>query len=72
VRWRARLAAKRLGAARRRARRGTFAVRGRIESRRVLLVDDVMTTGSSLDACARALLAAGAAEVRALVWARRL
>lgn len=36
----------------------------------VVLVDDVCTTGATLDACARALQSAGVLEVRALTAAR--
>jgi ComF family protein len=36
----------------------------------VLLVDDVSTTGATLDACARALIAGGATTVYALTFAR--
>ena len=57
---------------RREAVRGAFSVPrpGRVEGRRVLLVDDVLTTGATAEACARALKAAGAAEVTVAVVAR--
>jgi ComF family protein len=54
--------------------RGAFLVdplaAGQLQGRRVMLVDDVMTTGASLAAAATALLEAGARSVSALVIAR--
>jgi len=59
--------------ARRENIRGAFRVsrRARPSGRRVLLVDDVMTTGSTAGEAARVLRAAGAAEVVVAVLARR-
>jgi len=54
--------------------RGAFTVRqpGRIAGRRVLLVDDVLTTGATADGCCRALKGAGARWVGVAVAARVL
>jgi ComF family protein len=44
--------------------------RGMLEGRRIVLIDDVLTTGSTASACTQALLQAGAASVDLLVAAR--
>lgn len=41
-----------------------------IAGRRLVLVDDVLTSGATVDACTRTLLRAGAAQVDVLIFAR--
>jgi predicted amidophosphoribosyltransferase len=58
--------------ARRENLRGAFEVANpmRFAGARIVLIDDVMTTGATLSACARALKRAGAAKVLGLTLAR--
>ncbi len=41
-----------------------------VKGKRLILIDDVLTSGATVDTCARALLRAGAAHVDVLVFAR--
>jgi ComF family protein len=52
--------------------RGAYAIRAgtRVDKLRILLIDDVLTTGATLDACSRALRKAGAEAVFGLTVAR--
>jgi ComF family protein len=50
--------------------RVSAAGRAEVAGRKLILVDDVLTSGATADACTRALLRAGAANVDVLVFAR--
>ena len=60
------------GSARRKNLRGAFFIRRPefVEGKNVLLVDDVFTTGTTVDECARVLKEAGAATVQVFTLAR--
>lgn len=50
--------------------KGAFGVRGKLRGERLLLVDDVITTGATASECSRILLRAGAGEVYVASLAR--
>jgi predicted amidophosphoribosyltransferase len=51
---------------------GAFEVKStkKIEGRRLLLIDDVITTGATMEECGKVLLRGGASEVRGISVAR--
>lgn len=50
--------------------KNAFSVHGDVKDMRILLVDDVMTTGATVTSCSSALMKAGAREVFVLALAR--
>ena len=70
--WRAPSQTGRPESQRRRLPKKAVALKGDVQGQRVLLVDDVWTTGTTLLRCAQALEAGGAKEIRVLTLFRAL
>jgi ComF family protein len=58
------------GGERRRTVQSAFGMAARLDGQAVYLIDDVFTTGATVDACARVLKRAGAGRVTVICWAR--
>lgn len=50
--------------------RKVFTTNANLNGKKILLVDDVLTTGATVDECSKTLIYAGASEVRVLTFAK--
>jgi ComF family protein len=51
--------------------KNAFQYKGQLKSKKILLIDDVMTSGNTLRECAKALKKSGAEDIQLLVFARK-
>lgn len=51
--------------------KSAFAVDGTLTQSHIILIDDVMTSGNTLNECAKTLKKAGAQDIKVLVFARK-
>ena len=52
--------------------RDVFTIKEDVKDKTILLIDDVTTSGATLEECGKALRKGGAKRVYALVWAHEL